>query len=309
MAAFITVLKNVLIMLVYIICGYGLVKSNKAQSSHAKSLSAFLIYICCPCLMVSSFLSMDYSMTNFRKSMTFLGVTFTIQLLFFIALYAVLHKKYEDAKYRILSVCGTLGNVGFFGLPIVTGLFPTESIVACYSTVYVVSMNLLVFTMGVFLITTDKRFISVKAAIINPTTLSFLVALPLYLCQAPVHSSVMDTISLLGKMTTPLCMVIIGFRLASIELKRVFTARFAYGTCLVKLLIFPVFAYLCVCFFPWFDETFKVCVFVLSSAPSGAAILSLAELHECEQKTTANAVLLTTLLSIITVPLMLLLVK
>ena len=47
---------------------------------------------------------------------------------------------------------------------------------------------------------------------------------------------------------------------------------------------------------------------MLSAAPSGAIILSLAELHGCEQKLSANVVLLTTLCSLMTLPLMLLLV-
>lgn len=54
------------------------------------------------------------------------------------------------------------------------------------------------------------------------------------------------------------------------------------------------------------DETFKSCILILSAAPSGAIILSLAELHDTEQELCANVVLLTTILCVITIPLLLL---
>ena len=173
---------------------------------------------------------------------------------------------------------------------------------------YITSMNFLVFTLGVFFITQKKQYVSLKAAILNPTTLAVAVAIPLYLLQIRFPTPMADTVSLLGKMSTPLCMFILGKRLASMRLKTVFTKPFAYVVCALKLIVYPLFAYLCVYFLPFFDETFKICLYVLSAAPSGAIILSLAELHGCEQKLSANAVLLTTLCSLITLPLMLLLV-
>ena len=53
---------------------------------------------------------------------------------------------------------------------------------------------------------------------------------------------------------------------------------------------------------------FKVSVFVLSAAPTGAIIVSLAEMYGLEQELSANVVLLTTILSIITLPLLLLII-
>ena len=85
--------------------------------------------------------------------------------------------------HRILTVGAVLGNVGFFGLPLVTGLFPDQPIVACYSTMYITSMNFLVFTLGVFFITQKKQYVSLKAAILNPTTLAVAVAILRRICR------------------------------------------------------------------------------------------------------------------------------
>lgn len=303
-----TVLENVLVMLFYMGCGFALVKGGKAESDHARSFSGVLLYVCGPCLILNSFQAMDYSLENTKLAAAFFAVSMAVQLLFFGGLYLLLHRKYEQAKYRILTIGAMMGNVGFFGLPLVTGLFPGNPVVACYSTMYVTSMNFLVFTVGVFMITRKKQFVSLRAAILNPTTLSAMAAIPLYLLRITFPAVIGDTVALLAKMSTPVCMFILGKRLASMNLKSVFSQPFAYGVCALKLIVFPLFAYLCVAFLPWFDRTFRVCLYVLSAAPSASVILSLAELHGCEQKLSANVVLLTTLFSVVTIPLMLLLV-
>lgn len=92
------------------------------------------------------------------------------------------------------------------------------------------------------------------------------------------------------------------------SLKKVFSQPFTYITALSKLVVFPIFAFLCVCFLPFFDDIFKTTLFVLSAAPSAAFILTLAELHGKEQELSANIVLVASVISIITLPLLLLII-
>lgn len=301
-----TVFINVLVMLFYMACGFFLVKGKKAVPDHAKSLSGLLVHVCGPCLVLSAFQKMEYSPENSQNALVFFGVCMVVQLLFFAILYVIFRKKYDNARYRILTAGSIFGNVGYFGLPLVTALFPNHPLVACYSTMYITAMNILVFTLGVFLITHDRRFISLKQAFLNPTSLAVLVAVPLYLLQIRFPAVLADTVDLLGKMTAPLCMVVLGLRLAAMNGKEVFARPFAYLVCALKLLIFPLFAWLCVWFLPGVDEVFRTTLVVLSAAPSAAIVLSLSELYGQEQKMSANVVLLATVFSAITLPLLLL---
>lgn len=301
-------LKNVLVMMLYMACGFTLVKTGKGRSEHAKSLSAFLIYVCGPSLIIGAFQNMQYSFESACDIGMFFIITLAIQIISFILLYIVLHRRYDDAKYRILSFGAVMGNVGFLGMPLVLALFPDQPVVACYSTMYSMSMNLLVFTMGVFLITNDRKYITIKSALLNPTSIAIMVSLPLYFLDIHLPEELGSAVSLLGKMTTPICMFILGMRLASVSLKRLFTRTFVYIVCGLKLIVYPLFAYLCVLFLPFVSETFKACILVLSAAPTGAMLLSLAELHGCEQEMSANVVLLATMFCVATLPLMVLLV-
>lgn len=307
MAAY-TVFINVLTMLMYMACGFILVKSKKADPSHAKSLSAFLLYICSPCMIINAFSEMEYSLGSFLEIIKFFFTAIAVMLLFFIILYAVLRKRYEDPKYRIFSIGSVLGNVGFFGLPLVKALFPGYPLAVCYCMAYVVAMNLIVFTVGVFMITQNKKFISLKTVFFNPTTVALVIALPIYFFGITLPSPLAGAVSLLGNVTTAICMLVLGMRLASMSLKKVFSQPFTYITALSKLVVFPIFAFLCVCFLPFFDDIFKTTLFVLSAAPSAAFILTLAELHGKEQELSANIVLVASVMSIITLPLLLLII-
>lgn len=305
---FTTTLINVLLMLFYLSIGFILAKCDKACDSHARTLSSLLLYVCGPAMILSAFDSLEYSETDLKNMSLFFVITLLIQLVIMLVVFLILRKKYEDAKYRILTFGAICGNVGFFGLPLVKALFPSDPIVSCYSSVYVMSMNLIAFTLGVFLITLNKKYISIKAAILNPTSIAIIVALPLYIFKIHFPKEIASTISLLGSMTTPVCMIILGLRLSAMNLKQLFLEPFAYLTCALKLIAFPLLAYLIVYFIPGLDSTFKICIFVLSAAPSGATILSLAELHQTEQELCANVVLLATISCLITIPLLMLII-
>ncbi len=284
--------------------GYILCKANKASVSHAKGMSAVLLYIMNPAMLIHSFLQLEYSNENLIKLGKYFCATLITQLLFLGILYLLFRRKYADAKYRILTAGGVLGNVGFMGMPLIASIFPNEPIVSCYSSINVMSMNLIVFTIGVYLITNNTEYVKIKNAIFNPTTLAIIASLPLFLLQVKLSDTVLNAISILAKSVTPMCMIILGMRLSASKLKDVFSRPFVYATATFKLILFPIFAFFLVKFMPFLDPVAKTTVIVLTTVPAGAVIESLAELHECEQEFAANVVLLTTLISVITIPVM-----
>ncbi len=300
---------NVLISLIYMLPGFILCKTKKAVADHLSTMSAILIYACSPCMIVSSFLSFDFSLYNLAYMGLFFIVSFIIQLLFLLIVFLFLKKKFHISKYRMLAIGSVLGNCGFFGLPLIKALLPNNPEVACYSSIYVISMNILVFTAGIYCLTQDKKYISPKAAIMNPTFFSILVALPLYIIGASkwLPDLAKDSISLLGKMTTPMCMFILGIRLATMDFKKLFTNSFVYFACIGKLIVFPLFAYACVVFLP-LPASFKASILILASTPCASIILNLAEMHGKETEMSANCILLSTLLCILTIPFLALLI-
>lgn len=302
-------LTQVLITLFYILPGYLVSKGRKASAQHLPTLSAVLIYACGPCLHISAFISIDFSWDVLRGMALFFLVTLALQSAFMAILYFVFRARQEDARYRILNIGSTLGNVGFFGLPVIRALLPAHPEAACYSAIYCVTMNILVFTMGVFCLTKDKKYMSLKSALVNPTMIGFYIAMPLFMLSARqfIPAPLLSSLQLLGNMSTPLCMIILGIRLAQKPMKAIFAQPFVYVISLAKLVAFPLFCYAAVYFLP-LPMAFKASVLILSATPCASIILNLAEMHHSEMDLSANCVLMSTLLCFLTIPLMTLLV-
>lgn len=305
MLAFKTAFLSVLVALLYMCPGYILGKAKKASAEHLSTMSSVLIYVLSPCMIVSSFFSMEFSTEALRDMGVFFLVSFAVEVAFLLSLFLILRKKFHINKYRMLAIGSALGNCGFFGMPLIQALLPDHPEVACYSSIYVISMNILVFTAAVYCLTLDKKYISLHSAIINPAVLSLLAGLVLYIVGAPDHipGTIKDAIVLLGKMTTPVCMLILGIRLSTIKFKELFSEPFVYLICGGKLILFPLISF-AVAFFLPVPYAFKASLFILGAVPCASVILNMAEIHGKEQKMSANCILLSTLLCIFTIPVM-----
>lgn len=318
---FITCLVRVVVSLCFIIPGFVLCKFKRASANHLSTMSTILVYVCGPCMVTYAFYnaSVMANTSGIDKGqmgleMLYFGIaTLILQSLFMLVLYFIFKRKYEDAKYRLLTGASVLGNVGFFGLPLVVALVDNP-IVACYSSIYVLTMNFLVFTVGVFCLTNDKSFISLKKAILNPTTIALIFAIPAfiwgsYIADNKIVDEFAQAVNLLGKMTTPLCMLILGIRLATVNFKNLWIRPFIYIICSLKMIVFPIVCFFAVYWIPFFNADFKKAILIISAVPCASVILNMAEIHHAEEELAANCVLVSTMLCFITIPVVTLLLN
>ena len=294
---------NVLLTLIYIIPGFLSRKTNITKAEHLPSISAILVYVCSPCMIVASFLDTERSWNNIGNIMLFFAVSLVIQAILTFVLYSIFRKKFEDAKYRMLTVSFGLGNAGFFGIPIIEALLPGHPEVACFACVYIVGMNMITFTLGAYCLTGDKKRMEFKKAFLNPSFISLVVALVLFALNVKsiIPNMLLDAMRLLKSTTTPLCMIILGIRLASVSFKKLFTRLYVYIICACKLLLFPFICLGIVYLLP-LDPIFKAAMFILGGTPCAAVMLNLAEMYDGETELAANCVLLSTLLCVFTIP-------
>lgn len=305
MAGFQLTFSNVLLTLLYLLPGFLLRRAGKVRAEHMSSLSAILLYICGPCMFLNSLIAMDVSAVLSVRMFLFLLISFTAELLLLLALYALAGKRRTEFRWRMLALASVSGNTGFFGLPIVSALFPDSPEAAVYSCMFCVSLNIMAWTVGVFTLTGDKKYISVRAAFLNPTILSVLAGFVLYLLSAKnwLPELLRGGIRTVGGMSTPLCLFILGIRLASMDLGKLFTQPFVYGICACKMILFPLLCYALVFFLP-LPPVFRASMLILGATPCASVILNLAEMHNSGQELAANCALLSTLMSVVTIPLM-----
>ncbi len=303
-----SVALNVLIMLAYGIPGYLFIKTKFLKEDAIPAFSKLLLYVCQPCLMLYCLQQVTYSKELFLKMLLFLAMSTALQVLAVISLHFIFLKKSDQAKYRVAKVAPVFGNVGFFGTPLLEALLPGHPEALAYASMFIVSFNLLVWTLGAYFLTGNKQFVRPKKMILNPPFLSLIVALPLFFTGTTLPTMLSGPVTILAKFTTPLCMIIVGMRFATEKPSALFTEPTAYLSSSIKLIILPLIAFLCVNWLP-IEYTMKATLFILFCCPSANVILSLSEISGSGQQPAANAVLISTILCMVTIPVLLLLLQ
>lgn len=308
---FTATLYAVLIMYIVGTAGFILKKTGALSEKVTQDLSKILICICQPCLIVYSFDKCPFSSTSVK----YLLITFiTVSLLILISIlifYFIFRKKYEDVDYRIYTFGASVSNYAFFGIPVLQAVFPDKiSDLLIISATSAVALNLIGWTIASYIISGDKRYISVKKILLNPSLIGFTIALLLFVLKINLIGNENDFISQIGgmveslsKMTTPVFMLVLGARLASSDLKGIFGNLKLYIVCFIKQIISPLVVFVIFYFIP-VDVELEQTLFVLFACPVASVVLNYAEMVGKGQSTAANLVLLSVLSSIITLPLM-----
>ncbi|MBR4964953.1 MAG: AEC family transporter [Lachnospiraceae bacterium] len=305
MNTFLVTLSCVAVMLVYAVPGFILVKTGKVKQDAIKSFANVLMYVCSPCLTIYSFRNVTYSVALVKD----IAVLFVISILFQAAimlLFAFLfRKKFEDVKIRVCVIATALGNCAFMGVPLLEAVMPHYPQAIMMSSIFSIGMNLLGWTLASAIIMKDRKYVSIRKALINPVTITLLVAVPIFVFGIELPEQVDGMITLVGRMSTPMCMLVMGMRLATVELKKLFTDKDVYATVLVKQIIVPLAGLLILLPLP-LGKDFQTTLFILYATPVASIVLNFPEMLGKGQKEAANLVLLGTLLSIVTIPLLML---
>lgn len=212
---------------------------------------------------------------------------------------------------RILVLNASMGNVGFFGIPLLQLMFPEHPEYIAYSAVYIVSLNLIAWTLGAYVVSGDRKFVSIRKAIINPQVITLCVALPLFFCGVTINSlpvQISKIITYLADMTVPMCMIIIGMRLGAAKFKQTFTDVKAYLSMICKNLLLPLFVYLVLLPFDMMDGGARMAIVLLSAMPTAAIGHNFAEIYNGDKRTSINSILISTIFSVVTIPLIMLLI-
>lgn len=296
---------NALMLVALCLPGFFLTKANVLKEEHIKGFAVFLLYVCSPALSIYSFQQAESNREILINIGILLLVTTFMQVLIMGIGFLINIKTYKiDGASRVATVAAAFGNVGFFGVPILQALLPDHPEAIVYSAVMSVMMNLIGWTLGMFMMSGDRKHVSVKNFLINPTTLCLLIALPLFFTNTSFPKPVMNFVEFFSKMSTPTAMTVLGMRLAFVKFRDLMDYRQVVAIFL-KLIALPLITFGIMYALP-VDETLKISTYILSCMPPAAITLNFAELSNTSPKTAANIVVVGSLLVAITLPVLLL---
>lgn len=308
MNTFSVALLAVSVLLLIAAPGYILMKRKMLSESCIPGFSKILLFVCQPCLAVFSFGGLEFSWKFLADIGIFAALIILVHAIMLGGSFLVLKNKSREPIYRIITIGTTFGNCAFFGIPVIEALLPEQaSSLIAYTTVYAVVMNVLGWTVGSAIISRDTKYISLKKIFLNPAMIGTAVALLIFITGIDFPKEMDSMIECTARMATPLSMLVMGMRLGTMNMKRVFTDYRVYVTVAVKQLLMPLIVFGIVMLLPKLDTGLRQTLFITCACPIASIVLNFSEIVGEGQQAGANLVLVSTVCSILTLPVIMLL--
>lgn len=275
-------------------------KKNILNDELNKGLSTFLMNITLPLLIINSF-DFQYSqemLNNILKALIYSFLAFIITII----VGNIMFHKIEDGKKQVLKFAIVFSNCGFMGFPIIEGVFGKEGIV--YASIFNMIFTIFLWTYGVMLFSGEKSVKDWKKILRNPGIIAVVIGLIIMILSIDIPIVIKTVTEMVGGMTTPLSMIITGSMMAQVSLKSgIRDINMYYGVTL-RLLVIPLILFIIT--IPFNISSVPLSTVIISEAMPIAATTSIfAQTFNKEKEFSAFSVFMSTLLSIVTIPLIL----
>lgn len=290
--------QQVVVLFLLIGCGFVAVKTGILRQEGKQTLSNLLLYLVVPAMIVHSYM-MEFSEEILHNLMAAFGMSI-LAILIGLVLTLVLTARRKDTRVSIFRFACVFSNAAYMGFPLISALFGSEGLL--YASAYVTVFNILLWTIGYSMVSGSSNPKEVAQALSRtPAIYAVVVGLAIYLLQIPVPNLIAQPIDLLSGMNTPLSMLITGMLIAAGDLKSIVCDKHIWKLAGVRMLLIPA---VCVAVFALlgFHGMSTQVVLLLESCPAAAITSVFAVQFNHDERFAAGSVVLTTLLSIITLP-------
>lgn len=294
---FLTVIAQVITLFLLMAVGYVLGRLGRLNSEGCAQLTFLLLYVVMPCV-VLDIMQVHPDAQLLLEMGESLVLTVGLYLCFS-AMALLLGRKADPAARASLRFGAVYGNVGFMGLPLAEAVLGSESQI--YVVVTLVVFNVYSWIHGV-LVMGGRRALSPRRAILNPGTIALVLGLPFLLLGLRLPGSLSTAVGYIADLNTPLAMIVIGAQMSAMDLPATLRQARLYTVSLVRLVVMPVFAALVL--LPFHLSPLLYCTMViLSGAPAAGTTSMFAQRFGQDTAVAAQMVSLSTLLSVVTLPL------
>mgnify|MGYP004561711773 CR=1 FL=1 len=291
-------LQQMGILFVYMMIGYVACKKEYFDQEFGKKLSWLVVNVANPMLAISAVVNNEEQIAKKDFYVTvLLAICFYA---FFLILAQILPRligvqKSDIGVYKMMT---TFNNIGFMGFPVIAAAYGNGALI--YAVPFSIMFNILCYTWGIQTLCGGGEKGNWKR-IINIGTISGIISIVLFFMQIPVPKMICSLSAGLSNLTGPLSMLVIGISIAAMELKDLFTDVKLLKFAFIKLLVVPVAAMLLVC--RVIDNQLICEVFlVMMATPAASMCAMLSQQYGGDYELAAKGVALTTILSVVTMP-------
>lgn len=291
-----SVALQVAILFVMMLAGFVLGKAKTLTSAGIKQFTTVLLWLVTPCVIINSFSTAVFSADRLKNMLWVASAALGMHLLGFV-LGMPFFKRTADTTKRALRFGIVFSNCGFMSIPLAEAIFGQTGVF--YVSVFVVVFNILSWTLGVHIY---GQKLNLKKALLNPGVIGFAVALPLFLLNLRLPAIVSEPIRYFSNLNSPLAMLVTGAILSSVSLKVTKSDIHILSASFMRLAVIPIICTAVMLLLKMPKELILITV-IPTSAPTASNTSLFAVMFNGDTSSASRLVTVSTLLSIITMPL------
>ena len=282
--------------------GYAVVKAGLMKSSESKSISVVMVYLVIPCVIIDAF-QVDYT-ADVKKGLFLACAAAVLVHVLFLILTTILKQVLQLDTIERATVI--YSNAGILVIPLVQDLLGQEYVI--YSSAYIAVQLILIWTHCKNMLCEEDK-LEWKKVLLNVNIISIIAGVVLFIFRIQLPSGAQDVLNMMNNMIGPLGMLLAGMVIAEVPLKTVFTRKRIYLSAALRLFIYPVFVLGLMKVIQTFasiqdSKQILLTVYLASITPACATVTSMAQLYDKDAAYSSSLYVLTTLLSIATMPVM-----
>jgi len=295
------VFQQMLILVIVMAVGFAMRRLGLIDAIGNTYLTKILLKVTLPATMLTAIGGSTIAVPLYQVFVLF-GATVlsfgVMAIVAFLSPWAMATKPDERGVYAAL---GLFGNVNFMGIPLAFSLFGSDGMF--YAVLYNIVFNLLIFSLGMKMIGGKSAKISAKF-FFTPVLIASVLALIFFLADVRLPYVIDSSLGLLGRVTSPLAMLLLGSVLGGMNIREMFQGWRVYGITLVRLVIAPIAVYFALSPLP-LRPMFLAVLVVMSASPMAISTATFAIHYGQHEEIVGKGVFLSTLFSVVSMPLVL----
>ena len=205
----------------------------------------------------------------------------------------------DNPDYCIERYSAVYSNCGFIGIPLIYSVLGDEGVF--YLTAYITLFNVFSWTHGLGLMEKGFHLKGLKEGLLSPVILSTAAALILFFTRIRIPGVLLDSMTYVADMNTPLAMMVAGFSVAQADLKRLFTTFRIYRASVLKLLLIPLLTVGLFAIFP-VPHAVAYTILIAAACPTATTGTMMAIRYHQNYTYASEIFAFSTIVSIFTIP-------
>ncbi len=300
-----TAFNQIFIMFIIILVGIVCYKVKLVDKEFNKKLSDLVLMLVNPIVIFVSY-QREFEATLLKGLLISLILAFITHFLSILIGQVLIRGKKHKADMVLERFAVIYENCGFIGIPLAYGLFGSEGVF--YITAHMTIFNLLVWTHGLIIMTGKSDRKSITKALLSPSVIATVTGFVLFVCRIMLPGAMKEAFTYIGNMNTPLAMLVAGITIAQTDIKRLLGKVRIYYISFLKLLFVPIVMIL---IYRWFSipQTVFLTAILAAACPTAATINLFSLRYEKNYLYASELFALTTILSMGTIPLVVMIAK